>query len=168
MSVDMSLAPPFFWYSSPLGAVGFSFNGPTLWEVQLLPWEACPPQALPYSHEAQSFVQALHHYFEGQIGALGPFMEVPQRGTPFQREVWQALAQMAHQQHQTYSGIARLLERPKAVRAVGSAVGKNPLFLVLPCHRVLGANGALGGFSYGLEAKRWLLEHEARHWASHL
>ena len=166
----MALCPPLYSYASPLGAIGYSFRGPGLWEitllpqeVSLLPQEACPPQAPPYSPQALRFAQALDSYFEGRLNALAPFMQLPPRGTPFQREVWQALAHIAPHQRQSYSGIAALVGRPKAARATGNAVGRNPLFLVLPCHRVLGADGALCGFAYGLEAKRWLLAHELRH-----
>jgi O-6-methylguanine DNA methyltransferase len=111
----------------------------------------------------KAFSLALDEYFAGNLASMDAFKTVPQRGTPFQREVWKELAHIPPFRHQTYAGIAACVGRPKAVRAAGSAIGKNPLFLVLPCHRVLGKDGALRGFACGLDVKRWLLQHEARH-----
>jgi len=155
-----------FWHPSPLGAVGFAFHGASLWEVALKPWQHCPENALPPSREEGAFALALEAYFAGDLGALDAFKTVPPRGTPFQREVWRALAHIAPCQRPSYANIAAATGRPKAFRATGSAVGKNPLFLVLPCHRVLGSDGSLCGFACGLDVKRWLLEHEARHLAN--
>jgi len=155
---------PLFWYPSPVGAIGFAFRHAALWEVALKPWEACPKALLP-SREEEAFALALDGYFAGNLAALEAFKTVPQRGTPFQREVWQALAHIAPHQHPTYAGMAAAVGRPKAFRATGSAIGKNPLFLVLPCHRVLGSDGSLCGFACGVDVKRWLLQHEARHLA---
>jgi len=154
---------PLCWHPSPLGAIGFAFNNARLWEVTLKPWQACPENASPLLGENKAFAQALDAYFAGNVGALEAFKTVPQRGTAFQREVWQALCHIAPCQHQSYAGIAAAIGRPKAVRAAGSAIGKNPLFLVLPCHRVLGTDGSLRGFACGVDVKRWLLGHEARY-----
>lgn len=84
------------------------------------------------------------------------------QGTEFQRVVWQALATIKFGQVRTYAEVARQIKRPKAVRAVGAAVGANPLSIILPCHRVIGADGSLTGFAGGLKVKKWLLEHEGR------
>jgi len=153
---------PLFWHPSPLGAIGFAFKEACLWEVTLRPWQACPSPASSPPQENQHFTRALDAYFAGNLAALSAFKTVPQRGTAFQREVWLALARLGQNQHTTYAHMAASIGRPKAVRAVGSAVGKNPLFLVLPCHRVLGTDGSLRGFACGLDIKRWLLAHEAR------
>jgi len=83
-------------------------------------------------------------------------------GTPFQQAVWQALQTIPHGQTTSYSQIAMLIGKPQAIRAVGSAIGRNPLGIVVPCHRVLGKNGALTGYTGGLERKRALLALEAR------
>ncbi|KTT04033.1 cysteine methyltransferase [Pseudomonas oryzihabitans] len=82
------------------------------------------------------------------------------RGTPFQLEVWRALAEIPHGQTWSYGRLASHLGRPKAMRAVGAANGRNPLPIVLPCHRVIGASGALTGFGGGLPTKQFLLELE--------
>lgn len=82
-------------------------------------------------------------------------------GTPFQLEVWQALRKIPFGTTCSYAQIAAAIGRPKAVRAVGAANGANPHPIVVPCHRVIGANGSLTGFGGGMAAKRWLLDHEA-------
>ncbi len=81
-------------------------------------------------------------------------------GTDFQRAVWQALLAIPYGQTRSYKAIAEQIDRPKAVRAVGAANGQNPLSIIAPCHRVIGASGALVGFAGGLDQKQWLLEHE--------
>jgi methylated-DNA-[protein]-cysteine S-methyltransferase len=82
-------------------------------------------------------------------------------GTVFQRAVWAALCRIGPGQTRRYGDIAQALGRPAAVRAVGAAVGRNPVSVLVPCHRVLGADGSLTGYAGGLERKQWLLAHEA-------
>ncbi len=82
------------------------------------------------------------------------------RGTPFQRDVWEALREIPYGETRSYGQIAARLRAPSAVRAVGAANGRNPLAIIVPCHRVIGASGALTGYAGGLERKRWLLAHE--------
>lgn len=82
-------------------------------------------------------------------------------GTPFQQQVWSALQAIPYGHTLSYSDIAQRVSRPRAVRAVGAAIGRNPLSLVIPCHRVLGANGALTGYAGGLQRKQALLALEA-------
>jgi len=81
-------------------------------------------------------------------------------GTAFERRVWDALRTIPYGTTLSYSELARRLGDPRATRAVGAANGKNPIPIIVPCHRVIGANGALTGFGGGLDRKRWLLEHE--------
>jgi len=81
-------------------------------------------------------------------------------GTEFQRSVWRALSGIPYGASRSYADIARLIGRPKAVRAVGLANGCNPHAIIVPCHRVIGRDGSLTGYGGGLPAKRWLLEHE--------
>jgi methylated-DNA-[protein]-cysteine S-methyltransferase len=83
-------------------------------------------------------------------------------GTPFQQAVWQALLAIPHGETRSYLDVARMLGQPTATRAVGAANGRNPIAIVMPCHRVIGANGGLTGFGGGLANKRWLLDHERR------
>ena len=81
-------------------------------------------------------------------------------GTPFQKSVWEAIRAIPYGQTRSYSWIAKRIGRPRAVRAVGNAVRANPLFLLVPCHRVVRADGSLGGFCYGGAVKEWLLRLE--------
>ncbi len=83
------------------------------------------------------------------------------QGTAFQKQVWQALLTIPFGQVASYADIARKINNPKAVRAVGAANGKNPLTIIVPCHRIIGANGSLTGYASGLERKQWLLQHES-------
>ncbi|MCC6994868.1 MAG: methylated-DNA--[protein]-cysteine S-methyltransferase [Deltaproteobacteria bacterium] len=105
---------------------------------------------------------ALRAYFGGQLEALEGLL-VDGEGTDFQRRVWAALRQIPAGTTQSYGDLARRIGSPAAVRAVGAANGRNPIGVVVPCHRVIGADGTLTGYAGGLERKRWLLAHEARH-----
>jgi methylated-DNA-[protein]-cysteine S-methyltransferase len=100
----------------------------------------------------------LERYFRG--GAQGFEVALDPQGTDFQQRVWQALLAIGSGQVGSYGAIARQLGRPQAARAVGAAVGRNPLSIVIPCHRVLGRDGALTGYAGGLERKRALLRLE--------
>jgi methylated-DNA-[protein]-cysteine S-methyltransferase len=82
------------------------------------------------------------------------------QGTEFQRRVWQALCEIPFGETRSYAEIARRAGRPIATRAVGAAVGRNPISIIVPCHRVVGSDGSLTGFAGGLNRKRWLLAHE--------
>jgi methylated-DNA-[protein]-cysteine S-methyltransferase len=101
----------------------------------------------------------LRRYFEGDAGCLAG-IEWRTAGTLFQRRVWAGLTTIPSGQTMSYSGLAANLGFPKAVRAVGTANGSNPISVVVPCHRVIGANGSLTGYGGGIERKRWLLRHE--------
>jgi len=101
----------------------------------------------------------LRRYFEGELGCLAA-IEWRTAGTPFQRSVWMALTTIAPGDTLSYGGLAATLGCPKAVRAVGMANGSNPISVVIPCHRVIGADGSLTGYGGGIERKRWLLKHE--------
>ena len=100
----------------------------------------------------------LDEYFAGARTAFSLPLELD--GTPFQREAWLALADIPYGQTVSYAEQARRLGRPDAVRAVGAANGRNPVPIVLPCHRVIGSDGSLTGFGGGLGVKRALLQHE--------
>lgn len=104
-------------------------------------------------------VRALVRYFAGELHALDALACDP-GGTPFQREVWQALRRIRPGHTASYGDVARALDRPDAVRAVGLASGANPIPIVIPCHRVIGADGTLVGYGGGLATKEWLLAHE--------
>jgi methylated-DNA-[protein]-cysteine S-methyltransferase len=103
----------------------------------------------------------LDAYFAGELRDFD--LPVAPLGTPFQREVWAALRDIPYGRTTTYAELAAAVGRPGAARAAGAANGRNPISIVIPCHRVIGAAGALTGYGGGLERKRALLEHEASH-----
>ena len=102
---------------------------------------------------------ALDAYFRGDLEAIDG-LTVAARGTDFQRAVWRALRRIPCGQTTSYGKLAQRIGRPAAVRAVGHANGANPVSVVVPCHRVIGADGSLTGYGGGIERKRWLLAHE--------
>jgi methylated-DNA-[protein]-cysteine S-methyltransferase len=104
-------------------------------------------------------ITALHAYFAGDLAAIEP-LRVATAGTAFQCAVWRALRSIRAGTTMSYAALARAIGQPAAVRAVGLANGANPISIVVPCHRVIGANGTLTGYGGGLERKRWLLAHE--------
>jgi len=97
-------------------------------------------------------------YFAGRLRTFD--LPLHPEGTPFERLVWRELTRIPYGRTISYGELARRVGRPSAARAVGLANGRNPLSIVIPCHRVIGANGSLTGYGGGLEAKQWLLEHE--------
>jgi methylated-DNA-[protein]-cysteine S-methyltransferase len=118
---------------------------------------AAPPAHLQPLIEAVK--QQLKAYFEGKPTDFQDLALDPP-GTPFQRRVWQELCRIPMGQTISYKELARRIGKPMACRAVGQANGRNPIPLIIPCHRVISANGRLGGYNSGLDRKRWLLRHE--------
>ena len=113
-------------------------------------------EAAPDPH---GLTEALSNYFAGQLDAIDA-LPVRPAGTQFQLEVWRALRQIPCGTTTSYGELAERIGRPTAARAVGLANGANPVAVVVPCHRVIGANGSLTGYGGGIERKRWLLDHE--------
>lgn len=105
----------------------------------------------PYMTEIQEFLLGKRQAFS---------MDLDVKGTPFQEEVWEALAHIPYGQTVTYSDIAEKINRPQAVRAAGKAIGANPLLIAVPCHRVIGKNGAITSYRGGIKMKQTLLKLE--------
>lgn len=124
-------------------------------DVQL---HACPASTCPRSNP-RGLSDALRAYFAGDLKAIDA-LPVVDSGTEFQRRVWRALREIPIGETCSYGELARRIGRPTAVRAVGLANAQNPVGIVVPCHRVIGANGSLTGYGGGIERKRWLLAHE--------
>lgn len=110
-------------------------------------------------------VSVLRRYFAGELDALDE-LRVDPGGTPFQNAVWLGLRKIRAGETWSYSRLAQAVGRPSAVRAVGAANGANTVPIVLPCHRVIGADGRLVGYGGGLPRKEWLLRHERARWSS--
>jgi methylated-DNA-[protein]-cysteine S-methyltransferase len=115
--------------------------------------------ALSPGRSPASVRDALRAYLAGELTAIDA-VPVATAGTPFQRDVWAALRRIPAGQIASYGQLAARIGRPAAVRAVGLANGSNPVGVIVPCHRVIGANRALTGYGGGIERKRWLLAHE--------
>ncbi|WP_406676228.1 methylated-DNA--[protein]-cysteine S-methyltransferase [Moorella sp. ACPs] len=105
-------------------------------------------------------MRQLDEYFDGRRFSFSLRLDL--RGTPFQLAVWSALQKIPYGTTCSYSHIARVIGRPEAVRAVGQAIGRNPVGIIIPCHRVIGKDGRLVGFGGGLATKEWLLNFEER------
>lgn len=141
------------YLQSPVGILRLTADGGSLREIALTDemGQDAPDPATDLAAEQ------LMEYFSGKRKEFT--LKLSLRGTPFQRAVWQKLAEIPFGSVVTYGDLARSVGRPSAVRAAANAVGKNPLLIVLPCHRVVAANG-LGGFTGGLSVKRTLLRLE--------
>lgn len=129
------------------------------------PLRASAAPRSPESSEADRWLdvtrEQLAEYFAGTRQSFALPLHVT--GTDFQRAVWHALTRIPYAATRSYGELAQQIERPRAVRAVGLANGRNPISIVVPCHRVIGANGSLTGYGGGLDRKRWLLALETRH-----
>ncbi|MBL1376695.1 methylated-DNA--[protein]-cysteine S-methyltransferase [Zobellella iuensis] len=142
---------------SPLGTLYIAASDDAILEVDFR------DDVMPLSPPASSLLQAacdqLSAYFDGRLRRFE--LPLAPQGTPFQHGVWQALQTIPHGEHRSYKDIAESIGNPRAVRAVGLANGRNPISIIIPCHRVIGAGGKLVGYGGGLERKAWLLQHEA-------
>ena len=107
----------------------------------------------------EALQHALADYFAGDLAAIDD-IPIATAGTAFQRDVWTALRQIPPGTTLSYGALAQRVGRPKSVRAVGLANGANPISIVIPCHRVIGADASLTGYGGGIDRKRWLLTHE--------
>ena len=139
-----------------LRALDFEDHAARMHRLLQLHYGSCALAPRPAPDKLQAKLRA---YFDGDATALGS-IAWSTGGTEFQRSVWRMLTTIAPGATTTYGALACALGNPSAARAVGLANGANPVGIVVPCHRVIGANGALTGYGGGLHRKRWLLEHE--------
>lgn len=151
---------------SPIGRLLLTCDGEALTGVYMdLP--SHPPRDMdawtedPSASPLPQAVQQLQEYFSGKRREF----DLPLRlhGTAFQQRVWQSLTEIPYGETLSYGQLARRIGKPSASRAVGLANGRNPISILVPCHRVIGADGSLTGYGGGLERKRWLLAHEGLH-----
>lgn len=145
--------------SSPLGDLELQADGPRLLSLQFVGSSsgAAVPGKSPLLEQVE---HELHEYFQGRRQSFDFVMEPA--GTDFQRRVWDELRRVPFAQTISYAELARRVGSANGFRAVGAANGANPIAIAIPCHRVINADGALGGYSGDLWRKRWLLEHERR------
>ena len=156
-SFDSPLGP-MFACASPAGLCGLWFKGQKhFFESDIA--HLSPYPLHPMLQKTERWLSAYFSSAEAGAGAELPALDLS-AGTDFQQRVWRALLQIGSGTSKGYGALAQQLGSPKAARALGAAVGKNPVSLIVPCHRVVGASGALTGYAGGLDKKTWLLQHE--------
>ena len=143
-------------FNTPIGAVRLTEEDGSIIRIELTDATAPSSAPTPLLREAEHQITA---FLRGERRQLD--FPIRMVGTAFQQRVWRALQQIPYGATRTYGEIATAIGNPRASRAVGMACNKNPLLLIVPCHRVVGTGGKLIGFAYGTEAKRWLLELES-------
>ena len=147
---------------TPIGSLLCAGDGDALTGIFMEAHRHGPVRTPAWREDPRKFGAAfrqLGDYFEGKRHDFD--LPLAAEGTPFQKRVWAALREIPFGETTSYGALARTLGVPAASRAVGAANGRNPLSIVVPCHRVIGAGGALTGYGGGLARKRWLLQHES-------
>ncbi len=143
--------------STPLGVAKLEGDKNGLQAITVLNTEEALTKIIPEVLEDD--VYQLREYFDGQREKFA--LELNPQGTDFQKKVWRSLLDIPYGTTTTYLEQSTQLGDAKAIRAVAAANGKNPLWIVVPCHRVIGSDGSLTGYAGGLHRKKWLLEHES-------
>lgn len=147
------------YYKTPIGYAEITADESAILSVHLVDHAGGVGDKRPGSKILDQCVQELDEYFKGTRKRFSvPLSRA--KGTNFQQRVWEALEKIPYGARVSYQDIARAIGSPSAVRAVGLANSKNPHWVVVPCHRVIGKNGELAGYAGGLERKKWLLKHE--------
>ena len=144
---------------SPIGRLTILADGQGITEIRFMNNSSPLPPGPGQSNEWVALtIEQLNAYFDSRLTSF----ELPLSlgGTEFQQNVWAQLQKIDYGSTASYGQIAAAIDKPKAARAVGMANNKNAIPIIIPCHRVIGSNGALTGFAGGLDAKRWLLRHE--------
>ena len=153
---------------SPIGEITVVSDGTALRALDFEGYEARMKKLLERQYgvvtlrrakDPGGVITALKRYLEGELDVIDD-IPVQSNGTPFQQTVWMHLRDIPAGHTESYGALAARVGRPKASRAVGLANGTNPIPIVVPCHRVIGANGKLTGYGGGMERKQWLLAHE--------
>lgn len=144
-------------FESPIGLVEIRANEKGLLSVFFMDKPSLPKRARPNPVTVRC-EQELREYFEGRRKTFS--VPLSPEGTGFQQMVWQELLKLPHGKTASYLDISLRLGDPKLTRAVGSANGKNPISIIVPCHRVIGSDGSLTGYAGGMHRKKWLLRHE--------
>jgi len=144
------------YLKTPIGYAEFQGDADGLASITVFD-EAQPSEIVP--EVLEDAVYQLSEYFEGKRTEFD--LKLNPKGTDFQKRVWEALCKIPYGKSISYLELSKQLGDVKAIRAVASANGKNPLWIVVPCHRVIGSNGDLTGYAGGLHRKKWLLQHES-------
>lgn len=142
---------------SPLGFTKITGNQAGITSISILNSEEKTTDIIPI--ELEDCVMQLNEYFAGTRTQFN--LKLNPEGTHFQKQVWDEILKIPYGKTSTYLQLSKQLGDVKAIRAVANANGKNPLWIIIPCHRVIGSNGSLTGYAGGLHRKQWLLEHES-------
>jgi O-6-methylguanine DNA methyltransferase len=145
------------YYNSPIGLIKLQGNEYGITELDFVSSKDVEEKPMYHIHGA---ISQLHEYFQGSRKDFD--IPIVLNGTPFQIKVWKTLTTVKYGQTASYKEIAGLINNEKGCRAVGMANNKNPVALIVPCHRIIGSNGSLTGYAGGIDKKLWLLEHEKR------
>ena len=143
---------------TPIGALQLEATESGLSAIRFLSRAAKPMKTSETTPVLDHAIEELSAYFKSELTRFS--VPLDWAGTPFQESVWAALTCLPHGETVSYNEVAHAIGRPRSARPVGGAVGRNPLPIIVPCHRVMGSNGALTGFTGGLEFKVSLLTHE--------
>jgi len=143
------------YFHSPVGFIELHSDGEALIAARFV---EAPTQAHSPDTVLLQTIRQLSAYFSGELRTFD--LPLRLKGSPFQLSVWEQLLTIPYGETRSYRDIARALGNPKAMRAVGAANSANPIVIIVPCHRVITADGKLGGYSGGLWRKAWLLRHE--------
>lgn len=148
-----------FFYDTPIGRIGIAENGKGITDIFFAAAESPKDAALEETELLNDAAKQLTDYLAGKRKDFE--LPLSPEGTEFQKAVWEALLTIPYGETRTYKQIAEQIGNPKACRAVGMANNKNPISIIVPCHRVIGSNGKLVGYGGGLEVKKKLLELES-------
>jgi methylated-DNA-[protein]-cysteine S-methyltransferase len=145
------------YYKSPIGEIEITATESEIRSLDFVKGKRKAKATAP-SPALKACLKQLDEYFAGKRRVFELMLRL--EGTGFQCDVWQALLDVPYGTTVSYADVAKAVKRPKAVRAVGSANGANPISIVIPCHRIITTGGALGGYGGGLWRKEWLIQHE--------
>ncbi|WP_024955163.1 methylated-DNA--[protein]-cysteine S-methyltransferase [Sulfurospirillum arcachonense] len=146
-----------YYYNSPIGILKLCCSESSLEGLSFVQYAEENPKQI--SKILSTCKEQLDRYFSGKLKSFDIPIEFT-KGTEFQQNVWKALQNIPYGETRSYKDIATIIGNPKAVRAVGGANNKNPIGIIIPCHRVIGSSGKLVGYASGLDNKEWLLKHE--------
>lgn len=144
------------YYKTPIGVAKITGNTDGIISVSVMDEESTISKEIPVS--LQECVRQLNEYFQKKRTSFN--LKLNPQGTKFQNNVWQELQNIPYGKTITYLEQSKKMESVKAIRAIATANGKNPIWIIIPCHRVIGSDGSLTGYAGGIWRKKWLLEHE--------
>lgn len=145
-------------YNSPLGLIKIIANAKGIIQIDFVDKKMKTVSQKTENIHLKECIKQIDEYFQGKRKKFE--LKLNLQGTDFQKKVWKELLKIPFGKTISYGEVAKRIKNPKAVRAVGQAVGKNPISIVVPCHRVIGSDGSLTGYASGLHRKKWLLKHE--------